>query len=121
MAKSLNHNVELWFDELPDLLFEAVYSYDMTDDPDWSDLDALSSHTCFEGLEVDAYSSIVQDDDLIAPGRIYVKLHYGAKRDGFSFVDSYPVRIFFTISEDENEKKVVIIKKVQVDVSSFYE
>jgi Predicted pPIWI-associating nuclease len=107
-----------WFEDLPKKLNEAVENFSLPDTEDWTALAELSANTEFEYIEVDSNSAVVEGGQLIAPATVYVKLNYGPENDGVEFHDSYPARVFF--STNKNDKSVTV-KKIGVDVSSFYE
>jgi hypothetical protein len=107
---------ETWFDELPDELNHALDDYDFASTAEFQSLAELSSATELVGVYADAESTVIQDDWLIAPGTVEVKLVYEPNsKDRTEIPDSYPARIFFTL---DNHK--VVIDRIEPDVSSFY-
>ncbi|MCQ0987156.1 pPIWI-associating nuclease domain-containing protein [Jiella marina] len=103
---------------MPEKLSEAADDYDITSDASWNDLDILSTHTEYEGLEVFAESGAIAGEDLTAPGVVHVTLNYGSKSDeGFATSESFPAIVHFTA---DPEKKTVEIVSLEIDTSSFY-
>ncbi|MGA2312094.1 MAG: hypothetical protein ABSF87_06975 [Xanthobacteraceae bacterium] len=84
----------------------------------WSDLDALSTQTSFEGIEPHPdgiFKTNKKHFDAIAT--VYVTLNYGGKRDRTSMSDSYPARVTGSIIGKNN----VTIDSMTIDTSSFYQ
>ena len=112
----------VWFDKLPEQLSSAAEAYDLPSTPDWSPLDELSSHTLFEGIEVYGDSAVIDGEQLVAPGTVYVELLYEpSSPDATSFHDSFPARVFFKVLPSVDSGKNVEIERIEVDTSSFFE
>lgn len=120
-SAKLARNHPLWFDELPEVLSQAVEDYHLADTSDWEPMDELSSQTLFEGIEVYGDAAIVEkNSEFVAPGTVYVKLQYDPNsNEPVTFSDSYPARVRFVVTD--KSKKSIEIKGVEVDNSSFYE
>ncbi|HYI47801.1 MAG TPA: hypothetical protein VEX35_04975 [Allosphingosinicella sp.] len=95
---------------------QAISEYDLTQSGAWTDLDALSTHTYLDDVEVDP-EGIVLDDGLFKGFlNIYVLLQYGSgKKEGFQTSDAFRGR--FTGHFDGT---VAVIDEVSVDTSPFY-
>jgi Predicted pPIWI-associating nuclease len=118
IALKLSNKSTKWISGLQKKLSDAVLDYDLSSKDSWAELQGLSAKTEFDGIEVDANASVVNGDELIAPATVYVKLNYGSGKDGTTFNDSYPARVFF-VTDTKTES--VSVKRIEVDVSSFYE
>lgn len=117
-SSRLSAHKEIWFPNLPNLLDKAVEDYDLPNTGDWAPLDELSSATVFEGIDVYGDSAIMEGEKLVAPGNVYVELVYDPNsKEAVTFNDSYPVRVFFRVTDD----KEIAIERIEVDTSSFYE
>lgn len=106
-----------WNERLPELLEEAVEQYSLTDRPEWSELDVLSSRTQFDGMKVFSEHSVVENGRFFAPANVYVRLNYGSKGDESTTTDVYPAKVHFRIEDGAK----VLIDRVEVDTSSFFE
>jgi hypothetical protein len=84
----------------------------------WSELDALSSHTIFEGVEAHPNGIFSTGEDRFeAVATVYVTLNYGSHRDETSMSDSYPATVAGIIGASNKPK----IESITVDTSSFYQ
>lgn len=106
-----------WFPELPKRLDAAVAAYDFESSLDFQSLVDLSAATRFETLDIDLDSVVVRGNEWSAPGTVYVTLVYDPNKDHVEIDDSYPITVYFTVSDDQN----VEIQKIEPDVRSFYE
>ena len=97
-------------------LLEKVYSIDFTETHAWGDLDLLSSHTHFNGLNLDTASGVIVGDRYIVPGTVFVELSYGNENDGTSFHDAYPISVEFKYADGE-----IQLIEISTDTRSFYE
>ena len=61
--------------QIADIL-KAIKTYDLASSPAWSDLDALSSHTFLDGVEVDPDGIIVKGKEFRGPISVYVVSKY---------------------------------------------
>jgi hypothetical protein len=105
-----------WSDDLPDELNYALDDFDFASTPEFQPLAELSAATELVGIYADAESTVIQEDCLIAPGTVEVKLVYEPNsKEPVEIPDSYPARIFFTLEDGK-----VLIDHVEPDVSSFY-
>ena len=119
LPKRLSSGDAGWLPDMEEKLEAAVRSYPLTETVDWEVLDSLSQNTSFEGLEVQGKLVVVDGNQLVAPGSVYVRLSYGDKEDVVSFSDSYPARVIFHVTSD-GLAKTIIVDKVHIDTSSFY-
>ncbi|MBA4802527.1 MAG: hypothetical protein H2040_11770 [Euryhalocaulis sp.] len=96
----------------------ALENYEVEESSAWQELSDLSANTVFDGIEVYGDSVIKDGDDIIIAATIYVTLNYDINsNDPVSFNDSYPARVYFTLSP-ENE---ILIQNIEADTRSFYE
>jgi hypothetical protein len=99
-------------------IVKAMQTYDLGSSPAWSDLDALSSHTFLDGVEVDPDGIIVRGSEFRGPLSIYVVLQYSEANDDENFKTSDS---FMGEFKGHFDKDVPIIDQVTVDTSPFYE
>lgn len=100
------------------IVAEKLRSLIPTDLPFWSELDALSTHTTVESLDIDE-DAIVFDDSgaFSATFNVYVSLQYGKdNNEGFTIGDS-----FLAESRGHFEDGDPVIDSADIDTSSFYE
>ena len=97
---------------------EAVESAELTLFEAWADLDALSTHTLLEQMEVDEAGIIFADDDSFrGTVNFYVLLQYGRDlEEGFVESDSYSGSFEGRLTDGG-----VVIDSIRADTSSFYE
>jgi hypothetical protein len=106
-----------WSNDLSDALDRAVASYDLSNSAYFEPLSDLSAATEFDGIDVDSSSAVVAGEDWRAPGTVYVTLVYEPNSiEPVRINDSYPTVVHFKVEEDR-----IKIKKIDVDVRSFYE
>ena len=99
-------------------IVKAMQEFDITSDQAWSDLDELSTHTLFDGLEVDPDGVIIKGSNFKGPISVYVLLQYGSDSDdGFTTSDAFMGE--FDGHFDASKKPV--IDTVTIDTSPFYE
>lgn len=97
---------------------EAVENSNVTDFEAWNALDALSTHTEFDGVDVAEESLRWDDKKFVADVTVFIGLHYGkGDDDGISTSDSFPGEISGHMDNDGN----VVIDELTVDTSTFYE
>lgn len=102
-------------------VMKAIGEYDLVGSIAWSDLDALSTSTEFEEMEVVPEGVFASNDGFTALATVYVVLRYGGdNEDGFESLDSYPARVVGHF-DSERDELTAIVDAVQVDTSSFYE
>ena len=105
-----------WFQEIPAKLELAMQSCDLDSTEAFAQLSELASAIDIDGIEIDYDSIVLDGENFIAPGTIYVKLVYDPNsNDPVEIFDAYPVNVTFS-TEEEN----VEIVSVEADVSSFY-
>jgi hypothetical protein len=97
---------------------EALKEYDLSSDPVWGELDELSTHTTFDGVEVDPEGVIVDDKGRFkGVMNVYVTLQYDKdSKEGFATSDS-----FLANFEGHLDGKDPKIDSVSVDTSPFFE
>lgn len=102
-----------------DRIAEKVRSMDLSSDPSWGSLDALSSKTVFEGLEVDPEGIIVLPDGTFSGVmNVYVLLQYDpGSRDSFSDSASFLAAYEGHIGDDGDPS----IDHISVNTDPFYE
>jgi hypothetical protein len=97
-------------------IMRAVSEYDLTQSDAWADLDALSTHTYVENLEVDPEGVVIDDDRFKGIMNVYVLLQYGpSNQEGFQTSDAF--RAWF---DGHFQGQGAIIDRVKVDISPFY-
>lgn len=97
---------------------EAIESLDPSAMGAWNDLDALSTHTELDGVDVIERSVKWSGKRFEAQAVVYVGLHYGKDDDeGFSTSDSFPGSVTGHVDANDN----IVIDAFSVDTSSFYE
>ncbi len=106
-----------WFPDLPKRLDAAVDAYDFANSVDFQPLLDLSSTTRFESIDIDLDSVVIRGDEWSVPGTVYVTLVYDPNNEPVEIDDSYPVTVYFTVSDNQD----VEIRKIEADVRSFYE
>ena len=104
-------------DERKNLIIGAVKDLELTEFSCWSDLDALSTRTIQEDIEILDEVLEIENDHFKGMLNIYVMLEYGKGEDGFVTSDGFPGK--FRGHFDEDGKPV--IDDVIVDTSSFYD
>ncbi len=100
-------------------VIDAVQNFDLTESSSWSDLDALSTHTYVDEIEVDPEGVILEPESRFrGTMSVYVLLKYESEgEDGFETSDGFRGRFN---GHFEAEAKPVI-DDIEVDTSSFYE
>jgi len=99
-------------------IVRTMKNYDLASSPAWSDLDALSSRTLLDGVEIDPDGIIVKGNTFRGPLSIYVLLQYDeAGEDSFETSDSFMGEFSGHFSEGGG----AVIDQVTVDTSPFYE
>lgn len=97
---------------------EAIESGDPTRFDGWGALDALSTHTELDGVDVVEESLRWEGNKFSADITVYVGLRYGKNDDeGFSTSDSFPGEIIGHLDSEG----LVVIDSFTVDTSAFYE
>lgn len=97
----------------------ALEEVDVTGLDLWNDLDALSTHTRIEAVEVPPEGVITRPDGhFTAIMNLYVVLQYGSDKDedGFATGDSFLAKLSGRLTGD-----MPIVEESSVDTSSFYE
>src|SRR5258708_6122896 len=99
-------------------IVEAVEGYDLPGSPAWADLDALSTHTFLDGIEVDPDGIIIRENKFKGAMAVYVLLQYGSdKDDGFKTSDSFMGEFNGNFDDTGTPQ----IDSVTVDTSPFFE
>jgi hypothetical protein len=82
------------------------------------DIEMLSASTMFEGVDAspDGIFALKDTERFEATATIYVTLQYGEGGDDVSIGEAYPATI-----EGRFENGALVIDRVRVDTSSFYE
>ncbi|WP_133170055.1 hypothetical protein [Kumtagia ephedrae] len=98
---------------------DAVTSFDLPSSPWWTELDALSTHTTLDGLEVDPEGIILEGTKRFkGVMNIYLALQYGdSSDDGFQTTESFLGRF----SGHFDQHGTPHVDAVSIDTSSFYE
>jgi hypothetical protein len=100
-----------------DEIVEAMSRAELTGYDAWGDLDALSTHTGVDGIEVDPAGVTVEGEHFSGLATIYVALQYGSgDDDGFETSDAFEGKF-----EGHFEGKRPVIDKLTVDTKHFYE
>jgi Predicted pPIWI-associating nuclease len=106
-----------WKPDLPERLEAAFDAYDFKESEAYRNLGELAAVTLIEGHSIDAESTIIDGNDWITPGTIYVTLVYEPNSDDrVELNDSYPMSIYYSVDGDR-----VTVNRVIADTSSFYE
>jgi hypothetical protein len=101
-----------------DLIIEAVRNADLTKYSAWSDLDALSSRTCVDEIEVDpAGVTLLDKGRFRGVFNVYVALHYG----GINEQELVTSDVFEGTFEGHFEDRQAAIDKLTVNTQPFYE
>lgn len=96
----------------------AMERFDIANSPAWAELDALSSHTYLDGMEIDPDGIIIEGDKFKGSLSVYVLLKYDEHGDdAFETSDAFSGEFFGHF--DETGKPV--IENATVDTSPFYE
>lgn len=107
-----------WHPSVPEKLSDLISTYDLRSTPEWQPMDEISSATEFEGIDVSPEDSVVEGNNFVAPGTVYVRLVYEPNSsDRVEFSDSYPARVIYSIDENHDVKLLSVL----VDNSSFYQ
>ena len=99
-------------------IIDAFDKVDISECQAWGDLDALSTHTEFNGLEVNPETVEWLDGKRF---KVSVMIHVGPQygkdaEEGLSTTDGYPGQLVEHLQGDK-----VVVDDVSVDTSSFYE
>jgi hypothetical protein len=98
-------------------ILQAVSDYDLTNSHAWSDLDALSSRTSIDAIEVDPEGIILSNAGFKGVMNVYVVLRYGgSSKDAFETSDAFRARF-----DGHFDGELAVIDNVQVDTSPFYD
>ncbi len=98
-------------------IVDAVSNVRLTDFDAWNDLDALSSHTGVDGIDVDPEGIIVSGESFQGLAAIGVALRYDPDGDaGFVTSDTFEGQF-----EGHFEGKRAIIDKITVNTDPFYQ
>jgi hypothetical protein len=98
-------------------IIDAMSNAELTEYEAWSDLDALSTHTTIDGVDIDPAAIVITGNRFVGLAAIYVALQYGSNADdGFETSDSFEGQF-----EGHFEGAPPVIDKVTVDTSPFYE
>lgn len=99
-------------------VMDAVENYELAESAAWSDLDALSTHTYIDGIEIDPEGVILEDNRFHGVMNVYVLLTYGSdKEDGFETSDAF----LGQFEGHFNPEGKAVIDNLTVDTSPFYE
>src|SRR4051812_18216231 len=103
--------------QISDIL-KAIKTYDIASSTAWPELEALSSHTFLDGVEIDPDGIIVKGNQFRGPISVYVVLKYNEpNEDNFETSDSFMGEFNGHFDEHENP----VIDSVTVDTSPFFE
>lgn len=106
-----------WTPDLPKQLEAAFDAYNFEASEAFRDLSELAAVTRIEGHLIDTESTIVDGNDWVAPGTIYVTLVYDPNaNDPVELNDSYPMSIYYSVDDGG-----VSVNRVIADTTSFYE
>jgi hypothetical protein len=95
---------------------------DLTEYSAWDKLDALSSNTEIEAVEVLENQVFIEDNDFAGNCVVYVQLNYGQGRDMTGMTANFPGRFRGHFEDfDDDNNNVIIVDDIEVDTSSFYE
>jgi hypothetical protein len=100
-------------------VIDAIRHYNLTKSPSWKDLDALSTRTHVDGLEVDPAGIIFESEDRFRGVlNVYVVLEYASEtNDEFQTSDSFLGKF----KGHFNKKGYPVIDEIKVDTSPFFE
>ena len=99
-------------------IVEIVQSSNLVESDAWSDLEALSSNTSVDAVEVDPAGVILQaDGSFEGSANVYVSLDYGPKADGVHTTESFIGRFRGRVPNGQPPT----IEAFSVDTSPFYE
>jgi hypothetical protein len=99
-----------------DRVADAVRGAELTRFAAWQDLDALSTHTHLDGIDIDPESVKRTGNKITGSVSVYVVLHYGGKEDEVIVGESFPGKFLAHMKD-----KKVIIDDITVDTSGFYQ
>lgn len=114
---------EIIFDDLGMYLTEYFMNEDLP-----SELDALSTHTTIDVIEIDELISIeISNSEISTQGvaNINVELQYGSdadgrRGDGIEYTDNFPMKFDVKLEQDDDGYYITEIE-YKIDTSSFYE
>ncbi len=96
-------------------VINAVGGYDISSDPAWSELDALSTHTQFDSIEVVPEGIFhAGNDKFEAVATVYIVLNYGDGEDAIQTTETFPAHI-----TGHFEGSSASVDRVDLDTSSF--
>lgn len=93
----------------------AVREIDLSGTEAWADLDALSSNTHVDSVEVFADEIKVRGGSFEGPINVHCTLNYGNGADGLTVSETFPGRFEGSLSPAGP-----VILRLKVDTSSFY-
>ncbi|AWN42504.1 hypothetical protein [Methylobacterium durans] len=93
----------------------AVRDIDVSETEAWDDLDALSSNTHVDAVEVFADEIKLRADGFEGLVNVHCTLNYGNDKDGLTLSETFPGRFEGTLSPEGP-----IIRRLTVDTSGFY-
>jgi len=98
-------------------IVDAVSNAALTEYDAWNDLDALSTHTDVDGIDVDPAGIELNGDEFRGLAAIYVALQYGSgNEERFETSDTFEGQF-----EGHFDGTRPVIDKITVDTSPFYE
>ena len=96
-------------------VMQAIADFDLTQSSAWADLDALSSRTLIDDVEVEPEGIIIEGDRFRGLMNVYVVLQYGGSKDSFQTSDA-----FRALFEGHFSGSIAEIENVRVDTSPFF-
>lgn len=106
-----------WQDEIPEKLKAALSAFALEKTQAFADLSALAEQVTIGGFSLDIDSAVINGEEWIVPGTIFVVLVYNlANNEPIKLDDSYPIELQFHMKNGD-----LNIDSVTADTSSFSE
>ena len=106
---------ESWFSELPAKLDVALAAYDFRRSNAYIALSKLAPHLEIVGISLDAESAVIEDQDWVAPGTLYVYFRDEGKKDeAFGFEEACPISVKFSVADS-----TVTISEIVADLTAL--
>lgn len=107
----------LWQEAIPAKLVSSFDALDFTTTGAFVALEKLAEQVSIDGYSLDIESVVIDGDQWVVPGTIFVDLTYDVGSDDpVTLDDAYPIEVRFHLENDE-----IKIDSVAADTSSFYE
>lgn len=98
-------------------VIDAVRGLELSETAAWSDLDALSSQTTVDGIEVDPEGVIFEDENRFRGiANVYVALRYGSGSDSFETSDGF----LGTFRGHIKKNGAPVVEEFTVDTTPFF-